>query len=332
MTTPAFLELLKSRTPECQGNVVTSFGNVTGECVAAVSQAAACILPKLVRFRATGKDRAAFLHNFCTNDVRKLASGEACEAIFTDVKARVLGHGYILAGETCHEIWMLPGDGEALLNHLTRYIITEDVTIEDVSEGFTALLLAGAESETAISNFGAPKGEPLSHHTHGEVAYLRLNWKRPCTLACVADGPARNIWNGLLDAGFAPAGCDAFDFLRIQEGFPRVGLDLTSDHLAPESGRVDQAISYVKGCYLGQEPIARIDALGHVNRKLYCVEINDTMVAPEENTRNRLTSQFNAEGSQRIGIAMLTAKEAESAKALTAETTDGTFASVTVCQ
>ena len=83
-----------------------------------------------VRLRASGRDRAKFLHNFCTNNIKSLTDGQACEAFFTDVKARILAHGYVLALEDCHEIWVLSGDPEALRKHLNRYIITEDVTVE----------------------------------------------------------------------------------------------------------------------------------------------------------------------------------------------------------
>jgi folate-binding Fe-S cluster repair protein YgfZ len=71
-----------------------------------------------VRLLASGRDRAKFLHNFCTNNIKALETGSACEAFFTDVKARILAHGYVLAFEDAHEIWISPGDPAALLKHL----------------------------------------------------------------------------------------------------------------------------------------------------------------------------------------------------------------------
>ena len=71
-------------------------------------------VPQLVRIRLTGADRVTFLHNFCTNDVKGLSAGQACEAFFVNVKARILAHGYVLAGEDRHEIWMLPGNSRII--------------------------------------------------------------------------------------------------------------------------------------------------------------------------------------------------------------------------
>jgi folate-binding protein YgfZ len=71
------------------------------------------------------------------------------------------------------------------------------------------------------------------------------------------------------------------EIARLEAGFPWFGIDITADNLAPEVGRDKQAISYVKGCYLGQETIARIDALGHVNRLLVGVAIEAAAVPPQ---------------------------------------------------
>ena len=103
-------------------------------------------LPSLSRFIVTGKDRAKYLHNFCTNNIKELPSGKACEAFFCDVKARVIGHGYVLAFDDTLEIWMLGGDEAGVLKHLNRYIITEDVTITSVTESTTACAVIGAMS------------------------------------------------------------------------------------------------------------------------------------------------------------------------------------------
>ena len=82
-------------------------------------------------------------------------------------------------------------------------------------------------------------------------------------------GLAARLRNG----GFVPGGADAFHALRIEAGFPWFGIDFDADNLAQEIGRTARAISFTKGCYLGQEPIARIDAMGHVNRELRTLKL-----------------------------------------------------------
>jgi folate-binding Fe-S cluster repair protein YgfZ len=107
-------------------------------------------LARLSRLIVTGKDRAKYLHNFCTNNIKELPSGRSCEAFFCDVKARILAHGYVLAFDDCHEIWMLAGDEPGILKHLNRYIITEDVTIESATEATSAFAAIGATSTQSL--------------------------------------------------------------------------------------------------------------------------------------------------------------------------------------
>jgi len=237
-------------------------------------------LPALSRLIVTGKDRAKYLHNFCTNNIRELQSGKACEAFFCDVKARVIAHGYVLAFDDCLEIWMLGGDEAGLLKHLNRYIITEDVTITSGTQATASIAAIGAISANALLlSMQEPEcllQEPLS--------CARLQIRDPdCTLL----SPTRLsvTWSGTpmlwmatpIDAGqmplpAEPAAAVAFEQLRIRERFPIITQDMSIENMAPEAERNTSAISYVKGCYLGQEPIARLDAMGHVNRALRCVE------------------------------------------------------------
>ena len=103
-------------------------------------------LPHWVRLRVTGRDRAKFLHNFCTNDVKALSEGTACEAFFTDVKARIIAHGYVIAFGDRHEIWLLAGTEADLQKHLTRYIITDDVAVTMPAAQKFAVTVSGLES------------------------------------------------------------------------------------------------------------------------------------------------------------------------------------------
>lgn len=304
MTTPEFLQQLSDLSPVISDGVVLDFGDLSSECdVARVPSV--CVVPNLIRLQVHGADRAAFLHNFCTNDIKGLPEGQACEAIFTDVRARVLGHGYVLAAETSHEVWMLPGNGDALFGHLNRYIITEDVRLTQCDENRTALLLSGPVTQQ-LATQGLPAGR-LQCTLSDDLSLLSLNWKTDSLLVTGETAEISQLWTACLAAGFTPAGRSAFDFLRILEGYPCVGTDITDDHLAPEAGRNGQCISYTKGCYLGQEPIARIDAMGHVNRQLYPVSVHGS--AESVDTRNQLTSLCQPSCPKSVGLAMLTVKD-----------------------
>ena len=249
---------------------VVSFGDDTHEIGALQASAVVCPLQNHICIRVTGKDRAKFLHNFCTNNVNDLAPGQFCEAFFCDVKAKILAHGYVLAGDEFHEIQMLPGDGETLLKHLDRYIITEDVVLTSLTAGRTTFAVAGPATQDVITAMDGAKVQSDSGCClTDDVAVLLTQWNDlPVAFVSVNNDAAVETWKQLTAVSTA-SGEVAFHHLRILEGYPIIGTDLTSDHLAPEADRNSIAISYAKGCYLGQEPIARLDAMGHVNRKLF---------------------------------------------------------------
>ena len=224
----------------------------------ASSSAVAYALPDWTCLEVAGPDARSFLHNFCTSDIKKLPAGGACETFFTNVKARVVAHGFVLDATTADAaprffVFGTPGQAAALLAHLDRYLVREDVTLLGRSDTTFATLLTGLTAETGpavIEQFAAIGGQ----------AWL-------CGLLEPFDVVALTASPLALPAGVVAGDAEAFESLRIAAQFPRYGHDVTDQHLAPEVGR-PWAINYRKGCYLGQEPIARIDALGHVNRLL----------------------------------------------------------------
>ncbi len=219
------------------------------------------------RLLVTGRDRARFLHNFCTNAVRELPQGRSVEAFFVDVKARVLAHGYVLALPERHEVHVLGSAGAAdvLLRHLDRYIITEDVQLRCVGADQQGQLWLLPESSGPASGRLSETGcEALPDE--GVRHVFRWAAGTMCVVAGVSEVVAGAV--AAFPPGAVAGSARQIECWRIDECFPVVGVDVTDQHLAPEADRNVQAVSYQKGCYLGQEPIARIDALGHVNRAL----------------------------------------------------------------
>jgi tRNA-modifying protein YgfZ len=238
---------------------VVNFGDTAAEIETIRDGNVVVPLSDFIRLRATGKDRARFLHNFCTNNVTALNPGQSLEAFFTDAKAHVLAHGFVRAFDDRHEIWILKGDESAILKHLQKYIITEDVTIESVSAVTTAFALAGPNAKEAA----------------GDLPMVSVEWDGVPVVFAVADtDQSDSAWAGFQQHGCRPVGMNCLHHLRIRDAYPLMGIDLTEKHLAPEGNRNNRAISYAKGCYLGQEPIARMDAMGHVNKALRCMEID----------------------------------------------------------
>ena len=223
----------------------------------------------------TGSDRVKFLHNFCTNDIKRLGNGEGCEAFITNIKGRVLGHIFVFA--TADSLWIdsVPGADETLLAHLDRYLITEDVTLNSRTDEFCEFFLSGSSAADALSQVRIDAGNlGLNGHSSldaGETftAVRRVDWlNEPGFLLLVNRDKLENARNELTAVGLVESSPETFEAKRIESGFPLYGRDISDENLAQEVGRSQAAISFTKGCYLGQEPIARLDAMGHVNRQL----------------------------------------------------------------
>ncbi|BBO31846.1 YgfZ/GcvT domain-containing protein [Lacipirellula parvula] len=250
----------------------------------------------LVRLRdwstvwASGGDRASFLHNMCTNDVKRLTPGDGCEAFFTDVKGKIHSHGFLLAGDNAIQIVAVPGTAERLMPQLDRYIIREDVTLADESAELTWLLAFGERAgEIAAVALGAGAAAGLDaawSHRSVDVAgaavtvvRCELLWTGGFLLGCspAAIAALEGRWTA---AGGTLGGEELWQTVRIESAWPMWGVDFDATNLPQEVSRDAQAISFRKGCYLGQETVARLDALGHVNKQLVAVAFAEGDVPP----------------------------------------------------
>lgn len=265
------------------------FGAPDEEYQAARAGAALFDLVDWTQIDLTGRDRAKFLHNFCTNDVRTLAVGTGCEAFVTNVQGKVLAHVFIVAGQTVLNLIAVPGCAEPIIKHLSRYQISEDVAFSDLTRERHLMLLAGPQAANVLAAAQIRVGAALpADKQYPEVADSPLETIAilngflgvPGYLIASKATEAATCRNQLVAAGARPAGAAAFEALRIEAGFPLYGIDITDANLAQEVGRTAQAISFSKGCYLGQEPIARIDALGHVNQQLRGLRLEAGLLPP----------------------------------------------------
>lgn len=250
----------------------------------AMDETAMFSLTGRTQIEMTGADRGSFLHNFCTNQIKGLTVGRGCEAFVTSIKGRILFHVFVFAEE--HSLWIEtePGQATDLLAHLHQYIITEDVQLLDRTEELGQIYLSGAEGEQRLQKlFPASYTLPpkLGQTRCESVLVRQFSFGSPPGYSLVMPRVEEAKWRSqLLALGAAEAPTEVFEALRIESGFPRHGVDITADHLAQEAARTSLAISFAKGCYLGQEPIARIDALGHVNRSLCGVTTDEPAEFP----------------------------------------------------
>ncbi|MFK7779020.1 MAG: hypothetical protein QM501_13025 [Gimesia sp.] len=235
----------------------------------------------------SGKDRAKFLNNFCTNDIKKLQLNEGCEAFITNVQSRILGYVFVFNQGESLWITTAPGASSAIVNHLDRYIILEDADFKLRTPEFGNLYLTGPKATEILKQAGiqveslAVNQQLQVPKSDSQLTVRRLDvLGQPGYLCSLQYVKIADFWTGLIEVGATPAGNDTFNALRIESQFPIYGIDLSEENLAQEASRTAQAISFKKGCYLGQEPIARIDSLGHVNREIRAIGLEQDWVPP----------------------------------------------------
>lgn len=225
------------------------------------------------RMRIEGPDRHKFLHNLTTNEIRRLPDKAGCEAFVTSPQGKTLG---FVTVHNQGDSLLLRGDAsslESLRPHLAKYGMFDDVTLVDLTETTTEFHLFSEELGLDPSA-DVPQHPDYSVFSDSAIGgtYVTGIHESP------TGGPGITYIVPREDAEahrafFAQSGVNTtsdarFDALRIIAGTPVFGRDITPDNLPQEVGRDAKAISFVKGCYLGQETVARIDALGHVNKIL----------------------------------------------------------------
>ena len=222
-----------------------------------------------------GVDRATFLNRMCTNKVDTLSPGRGCEGFLTNPKGRAVAYVLVFAGPESLVLHSAPGQAEKIFTHLDYFLIREKVELHDQSTAWSELLVAGRESERLLGSItgAAPPCEYLAHLeielASGWVSIRRLQLDGPPVFLLSCETHAvRDITQRLRDAGAQASGEPAAEILRIEAGRPEYGRDISEENFPQEVARDDWAISYNKGCYVGQETIARIASHGHVNRLL----------------------------------------------------------------
>lgn len=217
-----------------------------------------------------GADRARFLHGQVTNDINCLGEFTGCYAALVNAKGKMESDlfAYRLADEILLDFE--PGLTTAVQARLERYVIAEDVEIADVAPHFGLLTVQGPQAEAVLKKLDLPAPtEPLTvAQTEDEIYIVHQPRLGTDGFDLFIPIDAMNAWRERLDTIAPRCQMPAFEKARVLATIPQFGVDLTTDNFPPEGGLETRAISYTKGCYIGQEIIARIRTYGKVNKVL----------------------------------------------------------------
>lgn len=243
----------------------------------AIREQAGCVeLPGWSRIELRGADRGRLLNSLGTNRLDDLESGRARETFLTDAKGHVVAHGLVVADKEATSFLTGGPRGDTIANHFAKYIIREDVQVDDRSIQTAVWYLGGRHAETALENLGIPVPQELGEHANATlegavVKVCRVDMAGPVGFLLVAaQDRARHVAHAV-QRKVKTCVRAAFESARIQWGWPLDRVDISSDNFPQEVGRNERAISFTKGCYIGQETVARLDSLGHVNKRLMLV-------------------------------------------------------------
>jgi folate-binding protein YgfZ len=239
-----------------------------------------------------GPDAVRFLQGMVTNDVDAIAVGSAAYALLLTPKARVVADMRLTRlGETTFLADADLAAATALRTVLTRYRLASKVAIEACDERFGIIAVAGPEAAALLRDaLGAwvPTDPAEGAGTEialesGVVHALRSAFSGEQAFELIGPraalvGAWQRLTGGLAAHDGRVFGDEAFDILRVEAGMPRFGSEIDEQVMPAEAGVVDRAVSFTKGCYIGQEPVARLHHRGHANRGLRSILLDD--VAP----------------------------------------------------
>ncbi len=272
------------------GNSDTTESAVANEYQALVSGCGIFDLSSRVKIRLTGSDRLRWLNGMVTNNIRDLAPNHGVYCFLLNAQGHIQADlytynmGEYLLVDTAAEL------RDTVLAHFDKFIIMDDVEVADVTSTSAAIGLSGPRAKAILRAAGIEAPELASL----ELCTPSCNCDCGC-LACtvvrgdeatgdsyeiwLAPDQMQTAWGALVAAGATPVGAEAMEMLRISRGIPRYGVDIRERDLPQETGQM-RALSFTKGCYLGQEIVERIRSRGAVRREFNAFEVEGALPAP----------------------------------------------------
>ncbi|PSN10360.1 folate-binding protein YgfZ [filamentous cyanobacterium CCT1] len=264
-----------------QNGIPTSFGNAAAALEAVFTGAALVDRSHWGVIEMTGGDRLRFIHNQTTNTFTQRQPGEGCDTVFVTSTARTVDLATVYVTAESLLILTSPGQDQRLMDWMDRYIFPADqVSLANLTQSTAIFSLLGPESASVLKKLGVdlPSDLPYGQNQAVDLEHVSVRLAVGSGLALpgytllVPAEAAASVWQVLTDASAVPAGETLWQQLRVQQGRPAPDHELTEDYNPLEAG-LWQAISFDKGCYIGQETIARLNTYQGVKQQLWGFEL-----------------------------------------------------------
>jgi aminomethyltransferase len=273
------------------------------------------------RLTITGRDRLAVLHRISTNHLERLTDGEGAPTVFTNANARILDRATVYHRGDEALLTAEPGRGSPLRAYLQRSIFFNDeAQISDLAELTRQFAIHGVKADESIAAL-VPDAASIPAYGHCTIeidgAAIFIGRRAPLigsAWTVIAPSSAAGIVWSRLTAQAHPAGSLTYNNLRVEAGRPGGGRELTEQYIPLEVGLWDE-VSFNKGCYTGQEIIARMESRGRLARTIVCLRMNSAVDAPAPLTSDgrefgTLTSSAQLPDGAHIGIGVVKIGEA----------------------
>jgi folate-binding protein YgfZ len=264
---------------------VSSYGSESAEYEALTASAALIDLSFRSRICLLGPDREKFLHGQVTNEILRLNVGQGTYAALVTAKGKMESDLFVYKLKDELLLDFEPGLTQRVTERLNRYVIAEDVQIVDVAPHYGLLSVIGPKAANTLHSSRLPVPDTalswISNASESGEIYVVNNprFRIPAFDLFVPLAQMLPTAQSLEQSGTRWAGFDALETVRIENGIPRFGVDMSENTLPQEAELQDRAISFAKGCYIGQEVIARIRTYGQVAKALRLLQVNGALPA-----------------------------------------------------
>ncbi len=224
--------------------------------------------------KLAGSERVTWLQGMITNDVEKLRPGTGCYAAHLTPQGRIVAHMRVLIDEEAIWLSLERATVASLMAAFDKLLIMEDVQMEDASGQYSVIAVLGPNAAQTLESWMNEPLQVTAKYAHRPFEDCRIVVSDVGYEVWVPVGRTDNILRRLAQSGATAIDRGTWDVLRTEAGLPVYGVDIDESTTMPEIG--EAGISYEKGCYIGQEVVAKVKYIGHVNRRFVGLIISGT--------------------------------------------------------